>query len=326
MSEEITELLQRMTIGQILERVFQLSWQGRRTFVAIAIVPPAALFTSLCATFGGIMLPFVSRMPKDMSFAQNSRMTVLFLTCMSAVMIICSSVFAPSLAAGCYASVHADLGRRVTFRESYLFAVQRYWRYLALFLMMILIGTSPVLLFEALAGIAGLILRNHSGAMSPTLLAAVPFGLIVFAGVYVFSIFLMLRLSLAFPACVTESLDVLAALKRSDLLTRGAKGRIFLVLLVVYAVCYAAYLVSFIVAAIWFAFLSVASLAVKGHVPIALTFLVGCGSALGVICMMMFSMACTGAGFSTALAVLYNDQRRAIDNRPRDIDAAGALV
>lgn len=324
MSEGAVAPLQRMLIGQTLERVLRLCWEGRKTFVAIAIVPPAIFFVTLGITFGGLMIPFFARMPKNMSASQNSEMGVLFLTCMGVVMLVCSAAFAPSLAAGCYASVHADLGRRVTFRESYVFAAQRYWRYLALFIVMILIGMSPVLVFEALALVPGLFLRHHSGELTPSLAALIPAGVFVFIGVYVMSILLMLRISLAFPACVTETLTVHAALRRSNLLTRGAKGRIFLVLLVVYAVCYTAYLVGFVVTAVWFGLLSASSLAMKGHISMTLTLIVGVATALGVVCMMMFFMACTGAGFSTALAVLYNDQRRVIDLPSPDIDSAGA--
>ncbi len=295
--------------------------------VAIAIVPPATLFATLAAAMGSFMIPFIARMPKNMSAEQTPRMGFVFFFCMSVVMTLCSAAFAPSLAACCYASVHADLGSsHVTFRESYAFACKRYWSYLALFFLTILIATSPVLVLEAFTAVSALSLKYHPREIGPGLVALIPVGMIVFIGVYVLSIVLTLRISLAFPACVTESLGASAALRRSDLLTRGAKGRIFLVLLVVYAACYAAYLVGFFVVAIWFAFLSAASLTMGGHVPIILTLIMGVLTLLGVLCMMIFFMACAGAGISTALAVIYNDRRRVTDRRSEDMAPMGAPV
>ncbi|MBS1805333.1 MAG: glycerophosphoryl diester phosphodiesterase membrane domain-containing protein [Acidobacteria bacterium] len=315
---------QRMSFGQVLERIFFLFRDGRRTFIGISIVPPAAFFVVLGIALGSVMIPFSVRLPRTVSETHNSQMGLLFFASMSLVMLTWSTFFAPSLAAGCYAAVHADLGRHVTFKESYAFALKRYGNYFVLFLMMVFFAMAPVLVFELLASIPAISLRHHSGDVGPAFLALIPIGMAGFLVVYVLSIYLMLRFSLAFPACVTESLAPMAAVRRSSLLTRGAKGRIFLVLLVVYAACYAGYLVGIVLAAIWIAFLSVVSLSMRGHVPTSLALPVGILTLIGVVCMMAFFMACGGAGFNTALAVLYNDQRRVIDEIPANPGATGA--
>jgi uncharacterized membrane protein len=46
-------------------------------------------------------------------------------------------------------------------------------------------------------------------------------------------IWMLLRLALAFPACVVEQIGAWPALKRSSVLTKGTKGRIFLLYLLV---------------------------------------------------------------------------------------------
>lgn len=106
-----------------------------------------------------------------------------------------------------------------------------------------------------------------------------------------------------------EGLPAWASLKRSALLTKGAKGRIFLVLLVVYALTYAVSLVC------TFAFFAVGALAalvaVLAHVTQGSPAFVPliCLAVLGFLLVMIISCMFSYAAFTTALAVLYHDQR-----------------
>jgi hypothetical protein len=147
--------------------------------------------------------------------------------------------------------------------------------------------------------------------------------LFVFAA-FVYGILMALRLSLVFPACVVEGITARAALKRSNQLTRGAKGRIFVVLLVIYLACYAFMLVLFLVLAVLgsiFAMLGMAlhiSLASPlGYIAIGF---VGLCALLGFL----LYIALSWAGLTTTLAVIYNDQRLRIDGPPPMPPQAGA--
>lgn len=125
----------------------------------------------------------------------------------------------------------------------------------------------------------------------------------------IYGIIMSLRLSLAFPASLAEELTAWAAIRRSGQLTQGAKGRIFLVLLVIYALGYAAEMVGGMVLMAVFGIGALAAMVL--HVQLA--------SVAGIVGVVLFALCFLAfiflwitlfwAAFSTALAVLYYDQR-----------------
>lgn len=80
-----------------------------------------------------------------------------------------------------------------------------------------------------------LALHQNLTANPQLLCLLVPVGFVFFLGALVYSILMSVRLSLAFPACVHESLTARQSMARSSRLTRGAKGRILFVVLLSYA-------------------------------------------------------------------------------------------
>jgi hypothetical protein len=58
----------------------------------------------------------------------------------------------------------------------------------------------------------------------------------VFAGTVIYGVFMWLRYSLAMPACVVEELTTRQAIRRSIELSKGSRGRIFVLWLLVYAI------------------------------------------------------------------------------------------
>jgi hypothetical protein len=96
------------------------------------------------------------------------------------------------------------------------------------------IAWSPLILVGAAAFASVLIAKNAqtlTGANSVTAAFGIA-GIVAFL-VFPFCFWLMLRYSLAIPACVQERIGTLRSLKRSVLLSRGSRGRIFVLLLVV---------------------------------------------------------------------------------------------
>lgn len=122
-----------------------------------------------------------------------------------------------------------------------------------------------------------------------------------------------LRLSLAFPACVEEGLTARAAIKRSFELTLGAKGRIFLVLLVVYALLYAVMLVAELVAMVVFGIVVIAGMVAQVHIAAPWSY-IGLGLlAVFFLAAFLLFTAVTWAAVTASLSVLYHDQRLRID-------------
>lgn len=315
-SIEPTPPYQPRTLGQILDRVWRLLRVNFKVLVGISLVPPAVFMGSLILVFATLMLPVLAHIPKNTSPAQNSQIGILFFCCMSAVVLLYIAVFAPSMAAGSLAAVQFDLGRPITLREAYAAAFRKYGRYVLLFLVISMIAMSPVIVGELLMIFPAVLLRHGSESQNPLYIVLLSlFMVVVFAGIVV-SILIMLRLSLSFPSCIVESLPTIAAIKRSNKLTNGAKGRIFLVLLVVYAISYAAYVVCMFAGFIVFAILALVRQVAGAHLPQALTMAAFICAAAVMFSVMILYMAGTGAGYATALGIIYNDQRLRLDGQP----------
>ena len=176
----------------------------------------------------------------------------------------------------------------------------------------------PIVVIAILIG-AGAALMGHGAVVGSGPAYAfflVPLLVLLYIGILVYSVLIMLRFAVAYPACIEEDLTAWAALKRSASLTSGAKGRIFLVLLVVYAVVYAVELVCILVFLALAAFVAFAAMA--AHVTLgspAFFTLVGLG-VFGYAIVIGACILLSYAAFTTALAVLYHDQRLRKDVLP----------
>jgi hypothetical protein len=171
----------------------------------------------------------------------------------------------------------------------------------------------------------GLLTAAHT-EISPGLFFLVPLEVLLFIAAMVYGVIIGMRLSLAFPASLAEGLTARAAITRSGQLTRGAKGRIFLVLLVIYAIGYAAEMAGFLVLA---AIIGVGAL-ILAALNVTLASVAGiAAAALAALCFFAFLyllMALLWAAFSTAFAVLYHDQRLRIEGPPPAPAPAGELA
>jgi hypothetical protein len=169
----------------------------------------------------------------------------------------------------------------------------------------------PIAVTGALIGLGTFLIYRTTGVGSgpATMFFLFPLLALLYLAILVYTVWIMLRFAVAYPACVEEDLTAWASLKRSVSLTCGAKGRIFLVLLVVYAIVYAAELVCilvFLALAAAAAFIAISAHVAAGSAPFFI--LVG----LGVLVYMLIVAACvllSYAAFTTSLAVIYHDQR-----------------
>jgi hypothetical protein len=131
------------------------------------------------------------------------------------------------------------LGGGTTIRDAYKSVWRRGWRYIGLYLLQaVFVGIAPMagwivlLLFGA--GAAVLAKKAGMGDLGGGML----FGLmafLAFAALAGYSVWMLLRISLAFPACVVEQRTAWLSVKRSFQLCQGTKGRIFLLFLLVAA-------------------------------------------------------------------------------------------
>jgi membrane-anchored glycerophosphoryl diester phosphodiesterase (GDPDase) len=225
------------------------------------------------------------------------------------IMAVSLVVFALYLAASIHAAMQANLSIQITFREAYGVAWKRIGRYLWLLFLIYIIAFLPMLVMELVMFVPmQLLAMGKSGPLTP-LVFMIPLGMLLFIAALVYGVIIAMRLSLAFPASLAEDLTARAALRRSGQLTQGAKGRIFLVLLVIYAFGYAAEMVGIFALAAVIGIGALAMAACGVQMPSVAGIL---GIVLASLCFAAFFFlwaALLWSAFSTSFAVLYHDQR-----------------
>ncbi len=295
-----------MTFGQILDRIFRLMRSQLKLFLAISTVPAIAMVLMMALFFAIAFIPIYSQLPKQPDPEQMFRLflpAILIMTLMNLV------VFALYLAASLHAAMQANQGIKITFREAYGTAWKRGWRYLWLLFLSYIIAFLPMLVIELVMFVPMGLLAAHQTTPPTALFILLPVEMLLFIAALVYGIIMSMRLSLAFPASLAEDLTACTALHRSGQLTRGAKGRIFLVFLVIYALGYAAEMVGIMALMAIFGIGALAMLAL--HVQLA--------SVAGIAGIVLFALCCLAflflwtallwSAFSIALAILYYDQR-----------------
>jgi uncharacterized membrane protein len=224
------------TLGQILDRVYRLLRANLKPLIGISAAPPVVFYFSTVLAVSAIMLPLFSRIPKIPDSAQNVQIGVAFISFSLVILLLYVAVLAPGLAALSTAAVQADLGSSMSFREAYRRAFQKYWRYALLLVLVFLIAMGPMITIELTAVGVALAIGHGSSTINPAFFPLIPVGFLLLLACVIFSILALLRLSLAFSACVTENLSAMDAIRRSNRLVRGAMGRTFVVVLVIYVI------------------------------------------------------------------------------------------
>jgi hypothetical protein len=302
-----------MTFGQILDRIFRLVRANVRPFLAIGIFPIFVVIAFEAAVFGALFLAgFFAHFPAH----PNPDPTVFIWTIVPIYLLfmpIMFIVYGLYYGASTYAAVQADHGMKVTAGEAFRHAWSKLGRYIWLYFLRVLIIALPILAGVLVIGLGALLLvyfssnRDLSNPSPAALFFLIPLAILFYIGAFVYAILMSLRYALAFPACVHENITASQALKRSGKLTNGAKGRIFLTVLVIYAIAYAAMLILEAVALVLVAF---GALAVGGHVqahlPLTITLAVIAG--IVILALIFLWSALLMAAYSIAFAVIYRDQ------------------
>jgi hypothetical protein len=308
-----------MTFGQILDRIFHVLRAHWKPLTAIGMLPMGFLFLFEGCFFGMLYLAGVFKTPP----APPNTALLLSAVFPAALLFIPVMILIYGLyyGASSYASVQADSGINFTAGEALRHAWSRIGRYTWLVLLRGLIIALPILALMAVIGLGGLLLglvtkgNVSSNASTGLLFLLIPLSILLYIGGAVYAVIMTLRLSLAFPACVHENLTAGQAIKRSGVLTQGAKGRIFLALLVIYAISYAAIMVLYAVGLFVFVIGAAAGAGNMQHLsPLTIAIFVIAG--IAVLVVFLLWMALLMAGYSTAYAVFYRDQRLRKDGPP----------
>jgi hypothetical protein len=225
------------TLGEILDRTAQLYRSRFLVFLGISIVPTATVVIPACGIFvflawmGSNAWPGSNHAHPSTTAAAGILGILLFVVIGLIAVPVFVAITALATAAMNLAVSRAYLGERTTIRDAYKTVWRRGWHYIWLLILEgLIVLVAPVavwvLLLVISAGVAAV-----GGVAGGTL-----FGLAIFLILAVlvgYGCWMLLRLSLAFPACVVEQIGAWAAIKRSTVLSTGTKGRIILLYLLV---------------------------------------------------------------------------------------------
>ncbi len=251
--------LRPMTLGEILDRTAQIYRQNFLLLAGISSVYAAAL----------LVVGLAQSITQELLLEAHKTGALMWLTGVSALVLwICIFIFGGiAVAANNCAVAWIHLGQTASIRAAYSRVLPRLGRYLWLgFLKMVFAWLPFILLYFAFIALTlylqtkGVLPATGSTQpvpqqkMAESIAFLMVMGLLMLlmapAGIY--GIFMELRYALAVPACIVENLKAHAAIKRSVRLSEYARGRIFVLMLLVTVIAVGLTLVTqifFIVAA-----------------------------------------------------------------------------
>ena len=228
--------LRPLTLGEILDRTAQLYRSHFLVFAGIfSIYAGVGLVLNLAQIGLGAVVQKTGAFPK---------LNWMVLTTAAIEWFVLLLLLGAALAAISRAVAWVHLGEPATIRSAYSSTLPRFASYMGLMTITGIIAWLPlVLLYGGYFGFTLLyvrpkgILTHPNAAANPQ--ATFIFGLVTIVFVllvlpaFIYGIMMSLRYALAVPACVIENLKARKAIRRSIELSKGARGRIFILFLLI---------------------------------------------------------------------------------------------
>jgi hypothetical protein len=219
----MTEALRPMSTGELLDRTFALYRRNFLLFVGIATVGPAAYLVFQLLTIGSAVVPGVTPRRSAEALASLGAGFFVGILVMLAGMAISQAATVKAVAA-----VH--LGREITIGGAYKALRGRVWRVLGVFaLVMLISGLGALVSIGAAAALGSLAVVGGAQAGTAGTVVGVIVAIAVVVAGAILSITLYVRYALSIQACVVEDLGPGTSLKRSAVLSKGARSRILTV-------------------------------------------------------------------------------------------------
>jgi len=297
-----------MTLGQTLDRIFQLIRKNLKLFIAIGLVPLGGMVILEAAYMGLIFRmsnPLHPETPPHPSPELSALVVLLMLLLWLGMMLL----YALFEVAANWAALQVDAAAPAGVWAAWKHVGSKAGRYVWLAVLRLLVAFGPFLLAMFLFVISVAVSQVAGGHMSPGLLfLLVPLWTLLLVGAIVYMALAIIWLSLAYPASIAEDLPAWQAIRRSIEVSRGTRGRIFLALLVVYAIAMAVMLLVELAGIALFA--AGALVVVSMHLPVVYGFI---GIGIGVLVflpVLVVAMALTCSAYAVTLSVIYRDQVR----------------
>jgi hypothetical protein len=224
--------LRPLTLGEILDRTFTVYRSRFWLFAGLATI--AAALQSIVASIQLFFMhtpkvgprPIAGTPPLPFNSSMSPAAIVGLVVAALFVWLLFFIAMSVTQAATAYALSEVYLGRSVTVQESLKATIGKWYRYIGITLWQ---GWSMmwIPLLCMIPAFALFLTKNTSLAVLGGVLL-----FLGFAGGLVGGFILYLRNTLAVPATAIEGLSVRASMRRSKVLSAGAKGRIFMVMLI----------------------------------------------------------------------------------------------
>ncbi len=219
----MTAALRPMTIGEILDRTFNLYRQNFKVFIAIGMVPAVFWFlTNAC------FLLMTKLQPRGrVGFSRGALALSGGTLVLALIIYICGASIAHGAVAYAVSALH--LGRPAGFSESYRRLRGRILRILNVAISVSIRIFGTCILFVLAAASMALIpgIRGNAAAAVTIVLVWI----VVMVGCAFFVLRMSARYALSVPACILEDLPARKAIKRSVFLSKGSVIRILVVYL-----------------------------------------------------------------------------------------------
>lgn len=231
--------LRPLTLGEILDRTAQLYRTNFLLFAGIASVYAGVLLALGLAQIGVQEYLRARHLNNELLLA-----SVIGALVMWPVIIVAGGL---AVAANNRAVAWVHLGQRATIRGAYTSILPRLGRYLWLMAITTFMVWVPfVVIYGGFVVFYFVFLKPKGVLTQPTIqggpqtllifgFVAIVGGILIVAAL-VYAVMMALRYALAVPACVIEDIEARKAIRRSIELSKGARGRIFLLFLLVIAI------------------------------------------------------------------------------------------
>jgi hypothetical protein len=254
----MSEHLRPLRLGEILDRTAQLYRRNLLTFAGTAAAP-TAITVLVIAGAGGTGAALGRQVSASNPFGLPVLLLVLLIL-LGVPLILGTAVV--SQAALTRAAVGAHMGQPLKILAALKSVWPRFWRYLWLLILqgIVVAGIPCVILVGLIALISGL----GVFAAGSTVLAALVgfFTFVFFAAAIAYMILCALRIAMSLAVCVVEDKPAWDSIKRAASLSKGARGRIFVMFLLVWALCVVLSMIGYVPTAI---VVGVASAAGQGN-------------------------------------------------------------
>lgn len=238
----VTEL-RPLSLGELLDRTFSYYRQHFWLFIGIMAIPQVlnvAITLPLETITQPSAAPVASENPTEI-FRKIAPLLALSLGLVMVALVVGFLIYSVALGATTFALSEVHLGRMATVRGAYQSLKGKVGRLIGVTFLILVIALGAYLAVAVAAVALGGALAFLVSLVSPgqRILIAVVVVLMVFALILaglIFAVVFLLRYAVAIPALVLENLGIGQALKRSAFLTRGYKGQIFLIALLMYLI------------------------------------------------------------------------------------------